>query len=242
MTSTWQLVLANYKPEKRRWDRTYPWIGYVLRPVSFVITVPLVRLGVRANQVTAFTGFLGLAACGLLGWGTPAGFLWGGIFVTLLNLFDCVDGNLARLRTRNGPPVGKFYDQLVQPAYLLVYFFLGLGLARSYQSWAVVLVASGAATTILRYMVMEVRCNFRDVLGTVWREARASGRVPSEGYASRWYTRCYYNVTEIQGHDFLLWVGAVGGWLPYFLAASLLLAALDFFFTLVFYLTRAARL
>jgi len=237
-----ETLLASYSEEKRRWDRIYPWIGYVIRPVSFLITVPLMQRGVTANQVTALTALFGFAACGLLAWGTPSGFLWGGICVTLLNLFDCVDGNLARLRPRSGPPVGKFYDQLVQPAYLLVYFFLGLGLARSYQDWALVLVTAGAATTILRYMVMEVRSNFRDVLGTAWQEARALGRVPREGYASRWYTRCYYNLTEIQAHDFLLWAGALGGWLPYFLAASLLLAVLDFFFTLIFYLTRAARL
>ncbi len=242
LTSTLKPVLATYTPEKRRWDQTYPWIGYVLRPVSFLITLPLMRLGVTANQVTVFTGFVGLSAGGLLAWGTPAGFLWGGIFVTLLNLFDCVDGNLARLRPRSGPPAGKFYDQLVQPAYLLVYFFLGLGLARAYQDWALVLVTAGAATTILRYMVMEVRSNFRHVLGTAWQEARALGRVPSEGYSSRWYTRCYYNATEIQAHDFLLWAGALGGWLPYFLAASLIVAALDFLSTLIFYLTRAARL
>jgi len=73
-------------------------------------------------------------------------------------------------------------------------------------------------------------------------DARGSGRVPSEGHAHRWYTMCYYNVTEIQGYDFLLWAGALGGWLPYFLAASLLLTVLDFFFTLIFYLTRAGRL
>ncbi len=237
-----ETLLASYSEEKRRWDRIYPWIGYVLRPVSFLTTVPLMRRGVTANQVTALTALFGLAACGLLAWGTPGGLLWGGICVTLLNLFDCVDGNLARLRPSDGPPVGKFYDQLVQPAYLLVYFFLGVGLARAYQDWAIAFVTAGAATTILRYMVMEVRTNFRDVLGTTWQEARTSGRVPSEGYTSRWYTRCYYNVTEIQAHDFLLWAGALGGWLPYFLAASLLLALVDFFFTLIFHLRRAARL
>lgn len=242
MTSTWQRVLATYRPDKRRWDRIFPWIGYVLRPASFLITVPLVRLGVTANQVTAFTGILGVAACGLLARGTPQGFLGGGICVTLLNLFDCVDGNLARLRPTDGPPVGKFYDQLVGYFFLLTYFFLGVGLARAYPDWAVALVTAGGATTILKLLVVEVRREFRGVLESAWLEARAAGRVPSQGHAYRWYTRCYYNATDIPGHDFLLWAGALGGWLAYFLWASLLVATLDLVFTLVFHLSRAVRL
>jgi len=242
MTSTWQRVLATYRPDKRRWDRIYPWIGYVLRPASFPITVPLMRLGVTANQVTAFTGILGVVACGLLAWGTPQGFLWGGICVTLLNLFDCVDGNLARLGPSDDAPVGKFYDQLVGHFFLLVYFFLGLGLARAHPDWAVGLLTAGGATTVFKLLVIEVRREFRDVLEPAWREARAAGRISSQGHAYRWYTRSYYNVTDITGHDFLLWIGALGGWLPYFLGASLLVATLDFFFTLIFHLSRAARL
>ncbi len=240
--SHWEAILASYSEEKRQWDRIYPWIGYVLRPVSFLTTVPLMRRGVTANQVTALTALFGLAACGLLAWGTPGGLLWGGICVTLLNLFDCVDGNLARLRPSDGPPVGKFYDQLVGDVFPLIYFFLGLGLARADQSWAVALIIAGGATTILRLMVVQVRSKFRDVLEARWQETRGAGRIASQGHAYRWYTRCYYNVTDIQGHDFLLWAGALGGWLPYFLTVSLLVAALDFVFTLIFYLTRAGRL
>lgn len=242
MTDGWQWILAAYTPDKRRWDRIYPWIGYVLRPTSFLLTAPLVGLGVTANQVTALTALLGLTACGLLAWGTSHGLLWGGVCLTLLNLFDCVDGNLARLRSGDGPPVGKFYDQLVGYFFPLVYFPLGLGLAPAYPDGAVGLVAAGGATTILRLVVIQVRREFHDVLEPVWREARAEGRVPHEGHAYRWYTRCYYNATDLQGHDFLLWIGALGGWLPHFLAASLLVAILDVVFTLVFYLARAARL
>ncbi len=242
MRRSWQLVLATYGPEKRRWDRIYPWIGYVLRPASFLITIPLMRIGVTANQVTAFTGVLGLMACGLLAWGTPQGFLGGGICVTLLNLFDCVDGNLARLGPREGSPVGKFYDQLVGYFFPLTYFFLGIGLTRAHPAWAVAFVTAGGATTLLKLMVGAVRREFRDVLEPAWHEARAAGRVPRQVHAYRWYTRCYYNATDITGHDFLLWAGALGGWLPYFFLASLLVAALDFIFTLIFHLSRAARL
>lgn len=240
--SDWETLLVSYSEEKRRWDRIYPWIGYALRPMSFLFTMPLARRGITANQITALTGLFGLAACGLFAWGTPQGLLLGGICVTLLNLFDCVDGNLARLKPSEGPPVGKFYDQLVGDVFPIVYFFLGIGLAHAYQSWSIMLIIAGGATTILRLMVMEVRGKFQGVLEKALYDARNSGRLPTKGHAYRWYTRFYYNVTEIQAHDFLLWVGALGGWLPHFLAASLLVAALDFLFTLIFYLTRAARL
>lgn len=242
MTSAWRLVLATYTPDKRRWDRIYPWIGYVLRPASFLVTVPLIGLGVTANQVTAFTGILGLIGCALLAWGTPQGFVWGGLCITLLNLFDCVDGNLARFGPGAGPPVGRFYDQLVGYFFPLSYFFLGLGLAQSHPSWSLALATAGGATTILKLMVGDVRRDFRDVLEPAWQEARAEGRVAGQGHAYRWYTKCYYNATDIGGHDFLLWSSALAGWLPLFLVASLFLAVVEFLFILVFHLCRAARL
>lgn len=237
-----RLVLAAYPPEKRQWDWIYPWIGGVLRPASFVITVPLMRLGVTANQVTALSGVVGLLGCGSLAWGTPGALLWGGVCVTLLNLLDCVDGNLARLRPTSGPPTGKFYDQLVGYCFPLVYFFLGVGLARAHPAWGVALATAGGATTLVRLIVMAVRSEFRDVLEPAWQEARAAGRVEARGHAYRWYTRCYYNLTDIQGHEFFLWVLAPYGVLPLFLAASLLVAVCDLSFTLAFHLYRAGRL
>ena len=242
VASVWQQLLATYHPDKRRWDRIYPWIGYVLRPVSFVVTVPLRRLGVTADQVTALTAVLGALACALLSLGTRPGFVWGGLAVTALNLFDCVDGNLARLRPRPGPPRGKFYDQLVGYFFPLSYFCLGLGLARAHPGDALALAAAGAATTLARVLVSTVRLEFGSVLAPAWQHARESGRVPRAVHAYRWYARGYHNLTELSGHDFLLWIAALGGWLPYFLVVSAMIALLDLAFTVTFHVTRAARL
>jgi phosphatidylglycerophosphate synthase len=242
VAGVWQRLLAAYHPDKRRWDRIYPWIGYVLRPVSFVLSAPLGWLGVTADQVTALTAVLGVLACVLLSLGTWPGFVWGGLAITALNLFDCVDGNLARLRSRPGPPRGKFYDQLVGYFFPLSYFFLGLGLARAHPAEALALVAAGAAATLARVLVSAVRLEFGSVLAPAWQHARESGRVSRAGHAHRWYARGYHNVTELSGHDFLLWGAALGGWLPYFLAASAAIALLDLVFTVAFHVARAARL
>lgn len=241
VVGVWQHLLATYPPDKRRWDRIYPWIGYVLRPVSFVVSVPLRWLGVTANQVTALTALLGALACVLLSLGTREAFVWGGLAVTVLNLFDCVDGNLARFGPRHGPPRGKFYDQLVGYFFPLSYFFLGLGLARGHPEEALTLATAGAVTTLARLLVGAVRREFEAVLAPAWQQARESGRAARAGHAYRWYTRCYYNVTDLSGHDFLLWLGALGGWLPGFLVASAVVALLDLAFTLVFHLARAVR-
>ena len=129
MTGSWRLLLATYPPEKRSWDRTYPWIAYVLRPISFVIAAGLMPLGVTANQVTFLSLVAGIGAFVLIVWG-EAGFLAGSCLFALLNTLDCVDGNLARVR-RSSTPSGKFYDGAVGLAFYLIYFMLGIGLSRT---------------------------------------------------------------------------------------------------------------
>lgn len=241
VAGVWHQLLATYHADKRRWDRTYPWIGFVLRPVSLVISVPLRRLGVTADHVTALTAVLGALACALFSLGTGSGAVWGGLAITALNLFDCVDGNLARLEPRSGPPRGQFYDQLVGYFFPVSYFFLGVGLARVHPDFALPLVMAGSATTLARLLVGDVRREFQDVLASAWQQARTRDRASRQGHAYRWYTRGYHNATELSAHDFLLWLGALGGWLPYFLLASAAVALLDLGFTLVFHLSRAAR-
>jgi len=104
------------KPKDLLWNR------FVARPLAAVFLVPLERTSVTPNQITLFTlvVFLGAAAIIALvpGW---RGLLIGVGVLELAYVFDCVDGQLARLRGTS-TPIGAHLDFLMDElkAFLLV--------------------------------------------------------------------------------------------------------------------------
>ena len=237
--SRWDAILASYSEEKRRWDRTFPWIAYVLRPASFLVTW-LLPSWVTANQVTLVSYLVALLALVCLAIGSSAGFAAGSVLLVLFNLLDCVDGNLARLRG-TADPLGRFLDSLAFPAFVLPYFTLGIGLARAAgPSEGVVLLGVGAATAILKLLVPQIREIFRLCLGEAWEDQKQ--RQHAVGHVGRWYYRLYYNLVDLQAHDVILVLAALTGQLVAFLAISFALSLLDALGVLALSLHRARRL
>jgi len=96
------------------------WNLYVARPLASVLVYLLRRTPVTPNQVT-FLGaglFLGVAAAliGVRGW---AGMLLAAGFLELSYLFDCADGQLARLTSMTSD-VGAYLDFLVDEVKALI--------------------------------------------------------------------------------------------------------------------------
>jgi phosphatidylglycerophosphate synthase len=95
---------------------------YVARPPAAVVVAALARTRTTPNQVTfasiAIFVVAMVALAGLPGW---AGLLAGVGLVELSYVFDCADGQLARL-TKRSSPVGALLDFLMDElkAYLLV--------------------------------------------------------------------------------------------------------------------------
>lgn len=237
--SRWDAILAGYSEEKRRWDRTFPWIAYVLRPASFVVTW-LLPPWVTANQVTLLSYVVALASILSLAWGASGGFVLGSALLVLFNLLDCVDGNLARLQGAPDP-FGRFLDALAFPAFVLPYFALGIGLARGAgPSQGQVLLGLGAATAILKLLTPQIREVFHVCLGETW-AARKRGQ-QAVGHVGRWYYRLYYNLTDLQAHDGVLVVAAVAGLVPAFLVMSFAISVVDMVGVLALSLHRARRL
>jgi hypothetical protein len=234
----WGALLSTYSAEKRRWDATYPWIACVLRPLSFVVAW-LLPSRVTANQVTGLSYVVALLSLISLAWGSAAGLRLGSVLLVVFNLLDCVDGNLARLRGTSAP-FGRFLDALAAPAFVLPYFAAGIGLARAGGSPnGAPLLGAGAATTILKLLVPQVRHTFHLVCGENWERDKKAGESP--GHAGRWYYRVYYNLTDLQAHDFVLVLAAFGGWLEAFLIASFVVGLVEFAGILALYLRRARR-
>ncbi len=237
--SRWDAILASYSEEKRRWDRTFPWIAYVLRPASFLVTW-LLPSWVTANQITLLSYMVALGSLVFLAQGSPTGFLLGSVLLVLFNLVDCVDGNLARLQgTAN--PFGRFLDGLVAPTFVLAYFALGIGLAQGAPPGkASLLLGVGAATTILKLMVPQIRQTFHLCLGEAWEERKRHGETVE--HVGRWYYRVYHNLIDLQAHDIVLVVAALAGRLELFLIVSFAISVLNVIGVLALYLRRARRL
>ena len=104
------------KPKDLLWNR------FVARPLAAVVLVPLQGTRVTPNQVTLGTLLVFGAAAAVLAFdGRWVGLLIGVGLLELAYVFDCVDGQLARLRGTS-TPIGAHLDFLMDElkAFLLV--------------------------------------------------------------------------------------------------------------------------
>ena len=84
---------------------------YLLRPVAGLLVWPLYYTPVTPNQVTIASVVAGLAAAIVYAQGTPDAFIYAGLLVTLKDLLDSADGQLARAK-RQYSRIGRFLDSI----------------------------------------------------------------------------------------------------------------------------------
>ena len=237
--SDWQRIRASLPVEKRAWDRTFPWIAYVCRPLSFPLAYGFHRLGMSANHVTGLTALLGGISLPLLALGTQTAAMWGGICLVLYSILDQTDGTLARAFPTSGPPVGKFWDQMVGNSYALSYFALGIGLARMAPDEALLWMILGGVSTIGKYFTDLTRLVFWKVLGSDWERQKGATETGYQPHSGRSHYRVYNNLTHLQGHVFLLPLAAWYGFLDIFLLATAVVTALQVVSNLGLYMKRS---
>jgi len=87
-------------PEKKRQtDKLIPWLYYVVRPLSIIITKPLLNTGITPVNVTFISMVATVVGFALLGFGQDLPTrLWGWGFFFVWAVLDCVDGNIARCK------------------------------------------------------------------------------------------------------------------------------------------------
>lgn len=107
-------------------------LAYYLRPISNVISIPLVNIGVSATAVTKFS--LLFPILGLVLFIAPLGSVgfWGGwIAIFIWNVLDGVDGSIARY-TGTSSVMGGLWDATVGWIAMIV-FFIGMGFTAYYR-------------------------------------------------------------------------------------------------------------
>lgn len=132
------------------------WNVYVARPLAAMLVYFLRRTPLTPNQIT-FLGvlvFFGAAAL-LIGWLSPVGMLLAALVLQLSYLFDCADGQLARLKGMTSE-VGAHLDFLmdeIKALVLVAAVAVRMWLVYDHQAWliagiaAVILVAVATSLT-----------------------------------------------------------------------------------------------
>ncbi|TXD31807.1 hypothetical protein FRC96_20260 [Lujinxingia vulgaris] len=157
MTSLIQSIRDVYQASKKKED--IAWNTYVARPIAAILVALLRPTPLTPNQVT----FLGVAvffvaAAAFIALPGAWGFLVGALLVQLSYLFDCADGQLARLKSMTSE-VGSHLDFLMDELKAMTLAgALGIRLwmldAQPY--WLIVATAGvflvGAATSLTNFV------------------------------------------------------------------------------------------
>ncbi len=131
------------------------WIHKVARTV---IVRPLLRTPVTPDQLTTVRLALGLAAAGVLAFGSAD--LAGVLFVASM-MFDRADGDLARLSDRCSPS-GHLYDLFADSiCNTLIFVGLGFGLRfGAYGEWAIGMgILAGFSVAAILMMVLRIEAS-----------------------------------------------------------------------------------
>lgn len=248
-------IKVGYTEEKRRWEFCYPWLYFFSRPVSFWITCWLIPLGISANQANFISLIIGLASFTFFTFGYGFGFYMGSILLILFKIMDCVDGNIARFKKTDGP-VGIYFDGLIGNVHTLVYIFIGLGLYISpdrslmfiwpefdyTKAAGITLFCAGVITTVMKMLSMQVRSNFFSILGQQWKEYKDKQGYKDFSHVGKWYYYVYNNVTDLQAHEFILFLAVVMHLVGLFVILSALISLLNLVFLVFFYTRRIRKL
>lgn len=85
------------------------WDARINRPLASVLVRRLVDTRITPNQLTLTAGVCGLAAAFAVGTGHPVALAWAGVLMLAYGIFDCADGQLARIRG-GGSFAGRMWD------------------------------------------------------------------------------------------------------------------------------------
>ena len=113
---------------KREAEKHNYWVVFVIRPLSVLLTIPLVNTKIKPITITAISVFTSLVSAIFLGFGQSVVHrLCGLFFIFIWAVLDGVDGNLARCQGTCSK-LGELWDAF--GGYLaLVLAFLSVGVA-----------------------------------------------------------------------------------------------------------------
>ena len=125
---TFSEVYSKVMPEKKRKEERFNifahWIG---RPISILMTLPLIKTNIKPTTVTKYSVIASIIGFFFVAFGNTIPIKTiGWLFFFLWNLLDGVDGNLARC-TDQCSPLGDLWDTTAgYVAMVLTYYSVGI--------------------------------------------------------------------------------------------------------------------
>lgn len=105
---TYKEIKSSFPKEKEKIESLYGRIVPV-RKLSYLFTVPLINMGFSAFQVSVISIFFAIAGCISLAIASKYFVIGGIVLIFLWHVFDCVDGNIARVK-KSASKLGEFVD------------------------------------------------------------------------------------------------------------------------------------
>ncbi len=124
---------------------------YFYRPLAFLLVKAIYSTSITPNQLTVISMIFGVIGGIFYSNGIHQAFIYGAILILLYNVFDCSDGQLARLK-KNGTAVGRILDGIADYVVsIAVYFGIAFGFANSSSNplvWWIITAAAGFSNAI----------------------------------------------------------------------------------------------
>jgi len=116
------------------------------RIVSIYFTRFFLKTKITPDQITIIDYVFGLIGAVFLFFGTDFYFILGGIFLQLFEIFDCVDGEVARYNKKKDNAVSDFFQDLIHPLlHPLIFMGFGFGLFRVFNNEIILILSFLAA-------------------------------------------------------------------------------------------------
>ena len=138
---------------------------YFYRPLAFLLVKAIYITSITPNQLTVISMILGVIGGFFYSFGNHSVFITGAVLVLLYNVFDCSDGQLARLK-KNGTAVGRILDGIADYVVsVAVYFGIAFGYANSSSNpllWWIITATAGFSNAIQSGLLDFYRTRYLD--------------------------------------------------------------------------------
>lgn len=177
------------------------------RPLAFLLVKIVYPTNITPNQLTLIAVFFGILGGISFGFGDPEYLFAGAVLFILYDVFDCSDGQLARLK-RNGTKTGRIIDGVADYiATTAAYIGIGIGFANYTDEplfyWGLLVVA-GACNAVMAILLDYYRNRFLDVV--LERESVLETELAE-------FTEEYERINKLKGKWFDKWL--IGTYLKY---------------------------
>jgi phosphatidylglycerophosphate synthase len=137
------------------------------RPIAFLLVKSIFKTKITPDHLTIAAIIMGLAGGFFYASGLHLGYILGALFYLLFNIFDCSDGQMARLK-KNGTSIGRLLDGVADYiAAIAIYAGIAFGYSKNSEHPLLILILlllAGLSTIIQGILVDYYRTRFLDVV------------------------------------------------------------------------------